>query len=183
MVEGIHDKQAIDRAVDADCLISGGSACGEPFLRQVQRAAQDRGVIILTDPDSPGQRIRRIVAERVPQSKHAFLPKSEAIKNGDLGIENASPAAIRAALLNVRSTQAVEAEPFEQVEWQDLVELGLSGASDSAVRRHLLGDLLGIGYGNAKTFWKRLVMLRVTRVEFIQAYEQMQQQLGGSSFD
>nr|WP_318978471.1 ribonuclease M5 [Effusibacillus dendaii] len=172
VVEGLHDKDAIDRAVKADCLISGGSAVSETFLRQVERAQKERGVIIFTDPDYPGERIRKIVAQRVPGCKHAFLPKEEAIANGDLGIENASPESIRRALETVRTEWAGGDEQFS---WAEMVEHGLNGAPNSAELRDRLGRLLGIGYGNAKTFWKRLNMLGVTREEWEWAWRQMEQ--------
>ena len=46
------------------------------------------------------QKIRKTISEQVPGCKHAFLPKEEAIhKHGKgLGVEHASPDAIRNAL-------------------------------------------------------------------------------------
>ncbi|UOF91798.1 ribonuclease M5 [Fodinisporobacter ferrooxydans] len=163
VVEGLHDKQAIDRAVHADVLISNGSAVSESFLKLVERAQQQRGVIILTDPDYAGERIRRIVSRRVPGCKHAFLPREQAIKNGDLGVENASPAAIQRALQEVRSEWEGGREEFT---WDEMVEYGLNGQSYSGQLRKMLGERLGIGYGNAKSFWKKLNMLGVGREEF-----------------
>ncbi|GIM46021.1 ribonuclease M5 [Collibacillus ludicampi] len=173
VVEGYHDKQAIDRAVTADCLISGGSAVSESFLLQVERAMKERGVIIFTDPDYAGERIRKIVARRVPGCKHAFLPREEArADDGDIGIENASPESIRMALSAVRTEWTGN---HHEISWDDMIQLGLTGGPDSASKRDLLGRKLQIGYGNAKTFWKRLNMLGVTRRELIAAYEDLEQ--------
>lgn len=170
VVEGLHDKDAIDRAVEADCLISGGSAVSESFLKQVERAQRERGVIILTDPDFPGERIRKIVAKRVPGCKHAFMPKEEAILNGDLGIENASPESIRRALESVRTEWEGTTEKFP---WAEMIDRGLVGQPDSAYLRDQLGRMLNIGHGNAKTFWKRLNMLGVTREEWEAAWDRL----------
>jgi ribonuclease M5 len=164
VVEGYHDKQAIDAAVEADCLLSNGSEVSETFLKQVERAAKERGIIIFTDPDAAGERIRRIVSRRVPGCKHAFLPRHEAMaKDGDLGIENAKPEAIRRALEAVR-TEWTGSEP--EFSWEEIVEYGLTAHPRAAERRQNLGERLGIGYGNAKTFWKKLNMLGVSRAEF-----------------
>lgn len=172
VVEGYHDKQAIDAAVQADCLISNGSAVSETFLKQVERAARERGVIVFTDPDSPGERIRRIVSRRVPGCKHAFLPRHEArAADGDLGIENASPDSIRRALESVR-TEWTGQEP--EFSWQEMTEYGLTAHPKAADRRHDLGEKLGIGYGNAKTFWKKLNMLGISRDEFEAAYRELE---------
>jgi ribonuclease M5 len=48
----------------------------------------------------------------------------------------------------------------------DLQAHGLSGAPDAAERRARLGELLGIGYGTAKKFLRRLNTYGVTRAEF-----------------
>lgn len=171
VVEGYHDQQAIDRAVVADCLQSNGSAVSETFLKQVERAARERGVIIFTDPDGAGERIRRIVSRRVPGCKHAFLPRHEAIANGDLGIENATPDSIIRALEAVR-TEWTGGEP--EFEWREMIEYGLTVHPRAAERRMLLGEGLGIGYGNAKSFWKKLNMLGISREEFEAEYERIE---------
>ena len=41
-------------------------------------------------------------------------------------------------------------------------------------RRLQLGEQLGIGYGNAKAFWKKLNMLGVSHEEFEALYEQLE---------
>ncbi|WP_165912571.1 ribonuclease M5 [Effusibacillus lacus] len=167
VVEGLHDKIAIDRAVEADCLITGGSAVSDTLLKQVERAQKERGVILFTDPDYPGERIRKQVAQRVPGCKHAFLPREEATANGDVGIENASPESIRRALESVRTEWEGAEEEFS---WREMQEYGLTGLADSAEKREQLGKILGIGRCNAKTFWKRINMLGVTRAEWEAAW-------------
>ena len=163
VVEGKNDIAAVKRAVEADCLATGG--CGlQPFrLDQIAKAANKRGIIILTDPDSAGERIRRKLGERFPQARHAFIPRESAMANGDIGIEQASPESIRAALNKARCQELV-AEP--QFTWSDLIKAGLTGTPEAALRREALGELLGIGYANTKTFFHRLNTYGVTREEF-----------------
>ena len=43
------------------------------------------------------ERIRKIVDQGV-LGKHAFIPEADATRKGDIGVENASPEAIRRAL-------------------------------------------------------------------------------------
>ena len=52
-----------------------------------------RGVIVSTDPDYNGERIRKIIMEAVPTAKHAFLNRGEATpksktKGRSLGVEH-----------------------------------------------------------------------------------------------
>ena len=171
VVEGKDDTVAIKRAVEAETIETGGSAIGEAVLKRVELAQARRGVIIFTDPDHAGERIRKIVAARVPGCKHAFLPQEDALYKGDIGVENAKPEAIRRALSQVR-TETVEGEP--EIEWEDLIHAGLIVHPEAASRRLLMGNLLGIGYANGKQFYKRCTMFRISRAEFAGALSQLE---------
>ena len=78
VVEGKDDTVAIKRAVDADTIETNGSAIGDHVIEQVKLALQKRGVIIFTDPDYPGERIRKIISDKVPGCKHAFTKRRSA---------------------------------------------------------------------------------------------------------
>ncbi|MEE1361747.1 MAG: DUF4093 domain-containing protein, partial [Selenomonadaceae bacterium] len=125
-----------------------------------------RGIIILTDPDCAGERIRKFFAKRFPEAKHAFVPKEDATAHDDIGIEQASPEAIRTALEKVRT---LDWNPTNEFTSADLIMNGLSGSNASSERRAVIGAKLGIGYANAKTFLTRLNHYGVTREEFEKA--------------
>ncbi len=168
VVEGRDDTVAVKNAVDADTIETNGSAIGKQVIEQIKLAKERRGVIILTDPDYPGERIRHIVSQKVPGCKHAFLPKKEAIskKGNDLGVENASPEAIRTALSDA---QQEDEEWIEQVSVEELLALGLIGGKKARHRRERLGDLLKIGHTNGKQLYKRLIMFKISAEEFSEA--------------
>lgn len=175
VVEGKDDSTAVRRAAGADTIETGGSAVGEDVLRRIELAHARRGVIVLTDPDAPGERIRKIVSERVPGCKHAFLTKDEARSPKGIGVEHAADEAIRRALERVRSPQTAADGPAE-IEWNDLLNAGLIVQASSASRRERMGELLGIGYANGKQFYKRCLMFRITREEFLAALEQLERE-------
>ena len=103
VVEGKSDTVAVKRATGADTIETNGSAIDEKTLIRIQHAEETRGVIVFTDPDYPGRRIRAIIEERIPSVKHAFLEKKKTIaKNGKgLGIEHAKDEDIREAIRSV----------------------------------------------------------------------------------
>lgn len=171
VVEGKMDVVAIERAVEADCIITEGFNLKPMALLNIEKAYERRGIIILTDPDSAGERIRSFLAKRFPKAKHAFVPKEDATANDDIGIEQASPEAIRKALETVRTLNWEPTGIFSQA---DLVRHGLSGLPDSSERRARAGAILGIGFANAKTFLKRLNHYGVTREEFEQAVRKLE---------
>ena len=103
VVEGKDDTTAIKRATGADTIETNGSAISDEVLKRIAHAHDKRGVIVFTDPDYPGRRIRAIIEQHVPGVKHAFIDKAKTIaKNGKgLGVEHASDEAIRDALNNI----------------------------------------------------------------------------------
>lgn len=171
VVEGKMDVVAIDKAVKADCIITEGFNLKPQALDSIAKAYQKRGIIIMTDPDSAGERIRRFLTKRFPEAKHAFIPKEDATANNDIGIEQASPEAIRTALAKVRT---MDWEPTNNFTGADLLKAGISGSPAASEKRAKLGAVLGIGYANAKTFLQRLNHYGITRQEFQQAVAELE---------
>ena len=175
VVEGKMDVVAIDKAVEADCIITEGFNLKPQALKNIEQAYKKRGIIILTDPDSAGERIRTYLSRRFPEAKHAFVPVEDATDNDDIGIEQAKPDAIRKALEKVRT---LDWEPTDEFSGADLIVNTLSGAADASQRRARLGAILGLGFANAKTFLKRLNHYGVTREEFAAAVAQLDKEDG-----
>lgn len=177
VVEGKDDTTAIKRAVGADTIETNGSAISEETLKRIAHAHEKRGVIVFTDPDYPGRRIRAIIEERIPSVKHAFLSKEKTIaKNGKgLGIEHASDEDIREALKNVY-TPNINNNFEELITLDDLMQAKLIGHPQSKQRRSRLGELLNIGMTNGKQLHKRLVMFQITVEQFGQAIAQLDQE-------
>lgn len=163
VVEGKMDILAVNRATHADCIITDGFHLRKNTLDAIKAAYKKRGIIILTDPDPAGERIRSFLAKRFPNAKHAFIPLEDATANDDIGVEQASPEAIRAALAKVR-TESIE--PSNIFSSKDMVANDLTGSLNASERRMKLGKILGLGAANAKTFLKRLNTYGVTREEF-----------------
>lgn len=166
VVEGKRDVAAVKRAVAAECLTTEGFGLSERVIAKIGAAYRRNGIIILTDPDSAGERIRKKLAELFPEAKHAFVPREAACADGDVGIEQASADAIRAALAKTRFR---EWQPGSVFSAGDLRAAGLAGSDAAGRRRAAVGEVLGIGYANAKTFLRRLNNYGVTRDEFTAA--------------
>lgn len=168
VVEGKNDAAAVKRAVDADIIITSGFGITGETLRLIKTAAEKRGVIVLTDPDFMGEKIRKIIGDRIPEVKHAFIPREEAMAEGDVGVENASPESIIKALSMARYEVKDNRKEFTQI---DMVENGLVGCPEASDMRAKIGKALGIGYANGKQFLNRLNNYGITREEFYSAIE------------
>ncbi|MCA0985644.1 ribonuclease M5 [Halobacillus yeomjeoni] len=175
VVEGKDDTSRIREAVNADTIETNGSAIDDSVLEQIRHAKEKRGVIIFTDPDYPGERIRHIVAQHVPGCKHAFLPKhlARAKQDKGIGIEHASKEDIREALSAVY--ELVEAQDGE-ITKDDLISFGLIGGASARRRRERLGIELNIGKTNGKQLLKRLNMFHITMEQLEQTMEHIIQE-------
>jgi len=157
VVEGRDDKAAVLRAVDANIICTHGYGLSKSTLAEIAKAGESCGIIVFTDPDHAGLSIREKVLSVCPNAKQAFLTKEQAYKDGDIGIENATPESIIAAL----KAASASTGGFNRYTMADLDRLGLVGLADSSKRRDELGAKLGIGSGNAKTFLKKLNFMNI----------------------
>ena len=125
-------------------------------LRLLRRAAQARGLIVLTDSDGAGFVIRNYLRGVLPPErvKHAYIPdvpgkerrKAAPGKEGKLGVEGMSPELLLEALRRAGATVEGEtAAPTRgRITKADLVELGLSGGVGSGEKRLTLLKKLGL---------------------------------------
>lgn len=176
VVEGKDDTKQVQRAVAADTFETNGSALSPKAIEQIKKLQESRGVIVFTDPDFNGERLRKMINQAVPGVKHAFIRRDQGVPteaHGSLGVEHASQAVIKAALQNVYTTTPVKQAVFTN---QDLIQAGLAGGPVAKYRRQRFGEILGIGYGNAKQLLKRLDLFGITQEDFDRAVAQLNQE-------
>lgn len=164
VVEGKDDVRAVKGALDAECITTSGLGLNDEILKTIKTAAQRKGIIILTDPDYPGDKIRRLVKEAWPQAKEAFIKKEDALnpKTGKFGVEFASAQTIREAISKARASQETTEDQFSI---EDMQSWGLTGQPGSAELRKYLSDHFGIGHANSKQFLKKINAFAIGRAE------------------
>ena len=172
VVEGRDDESAVKKAVKAEIIITHGFGIKEATFKQIEKAHKKCGVIVLTDPDHAGEQIRSRIEKRVPGVKHAYIQRSLATKALNIGVENASPEVIRDSLMKAHATEGKSHEEFTQ---HDLIRCRLAMVAEASSRRDELGNILGIGYGNTKTFLRRLNKYGIQRNAFEQAVLRLEQ--------
>lgn len=151
LVEGRYDKNTLSQIVDAPIFETSGFGIfkDKAQLSFLRRVAQKRGLIVFTDSDGAGFVIRNHIKSAIPGEylKHAYIPdiygkerrKSAPGKEGKLGVEGMRPEIIIEALR--RGGATIEGEGVSggaEITKQHLVELGLSGGRESAVKRRML---------------------------------------------
>ncbi|MGL5439051.1 MAG: ribonuclease M5 [Filifactoraceae bacterium] len=166
VVEGKDDISAVKAAVDAEVIATNGFGFPIGVKERIRKAGEKRGLIILTDPDYAGEKIRKTVSKLVPGSKHAYIPQEDASKDGDIGVENASKESIIRALNAARYENVLSNKLFTN---KDMIHYGFSMCENASYNRSLVGGILGIGYGNCKQFLSRLNNYGITKEEIEKA--------------
>lgn len=163
IVEGKNDIKAIKAAVEANIITTSGLGLNGKIKSQIIGAAKLGEIIIMTDSDYAGEKIRKKIDELLKGNcKHAYIPREDSTKDGDIGIENAKADAIISALKKARIGTKNIKNNFTQI---DLINYGLTGEKGSAEKRAKSGKKLGIGYCNSKQFLSRLNHFGITREE------------------
>lgn len=171
IVEGKNDTQTLKRYFDCDTIETHGTCLSKRTLEMIQKANEKRGVIIFTDPDAPGEKIRSRINQSVKGCKNAFIDKKNARTSKKVGIEHASKEDLEKALAHCMTYTE---EICETLSWNEFLELGCSGKEDSASKRRRLEEYLHLGRSNAKTLYKRLNMIQVNQEECLKILEEKQ---------
>lgn len=158
VVEGKHDAEKLAKCVEADVIVTNGTHVSKDFLNLCKEINESRGIIVFTDPDGPGEMIRRKIIESVGTAKHASLHVLQTKKKQRVGIEHASCEDIIEALDKSATYDIHQAS----ITWQEFIELKLSGREDSQYRRDLLSESFHFPKSNAKTCYKYLNMIGIS---------------------
>lgn len=172
VVEGKDDISAVKSAVDAEIIQTNGfSIRKKGNIEKLRIAYEKKGLIILTDPDFVGEELRKYIQKFFPNVKHAYITRKEGTKNGDIGIENATPASI----INALEKAKCEVTTVEEINFtmNDIIKNKLSGAPESKKLREELGGVLGIGYSNAKQLLSKLNRYGISKEEFLEALKKI----------
>lgn len=151
IVEGKYDKIKLSSIIDGVIIETEGFGIFNNKEKQklIQRLAASKGLLILTDSDSAGFKIRSFIKGMVPaeQIKHAYIPdilgkerrKTEASKEGKLGVEGIRPEILIESLEKAGILcETTEDAPARKITKLDLYEDGLSGRENSEILRKKL---------------------------------------------
>ncbi len=150
IVEGKYDKIKLSGIIDAPIIQTDGFGIFKDKELQllIRKLAKKRGILVLTDSDSAGFKIRSFIGSTVDQKNivHAYIPdifgkesrKTEPSKEGKLGVEGVSEQVIMQALANAGVLCESAPEPARPITKIDLYELGFTGGEDSSKKRAAL---------------------------------------------
>ena len=164
VVEGKTDTALLKELFEVETIETHGLALDDKTLNLIKEASKSRGIIVLTDPDFPGKKIRDQIQKVVPNCKHAFVSKKDATGKKKLGIAEAKKGAVIEALENVVNFDVNQ----QSITWKEFIDLDIMG---NKKKRLLVYDMFNLGYGNVKTLFKRLNMVGIKKSDVIEKLE------------
>ena len=181
IVEGKYDKARLTKIIDALIITTDGFGIFNSKEKQtfIKKIAEEKGILILTDSDAAGFKIKNIVPEN--KITHAYIPdiygkekrKDLPSKEGKLGVEGID----NEILINALKTSGYFNESTKEVSGRmitaaDLFEAGLSGGENSSDKRRSF--LLSMGLPARLTGKNLLTLLNsfFTYDEFIKKIQE-----------
>jgi ribonuclease M5 len=168
VVEGYHDLAKLKQINPLwDIVITNGSEISEETMNELELLQQKRGIILLMDPDFPGERIRTYISQKINNAKHAYVPKEKCISNNGkkIGIEHALEEDIIKALNHVMTPVLFSKN---ELTVHDMFELGLSGCFQAKENRKIISKKTGIWLGNSKRALLKLNMFGIKKEDLKQ---------------
>lgn len=155
IVEGKYDKIKLSSIVDAVIIVTNGFGIFKDSekLELIRYYAKKTGIIILTDSDSAGRKIRGYIKGAVNEGsiKNVHIPdvfgkekrKRTASAEGKLGVEGIDVKTLVSAFekAGITSSERISQPDITKL---TLFELGLSGGNNSSMLRKSLQKSLGL---------------------------------------
>ena len=155
IVEGKYDKIKLSGIIDAPIIQTDGFGIfkDKELQKMIRILAEKRGILVLTDSDSAGFKIRSFIGSTVDPKyvKNAYIPdifgkerrKKKGGKEGKLGVEGMSPTQLLDSLRRSGATILGEESPRESagITSADLMEKGFIGPNSTQRRAELIKKL------------------------------------------
>ena len=181
VVEGRYDKIRLSGVVDALIITTDGFHIFNDKEKQrfIKKTSLEKGLLILTDSDAAGFKIRNLIKNIVPEDRvtHVFIPdifgkekrKDTPSKEGKLGVEGIDNKILTEALLKSGAfTENEKPTDRQEITTADLYEAGLTGGVGSAEKRRAFLEKNGLPARLTGKTMLQAVNMVMTKREFIE---------------
>ena len=184
IVEGKYDKIKVLSIADACVIQTDGFGVfkNSERLALIRQMAKKSKIILLTDSDSAGKVIRshitsaiekdRLIQLYTPQIEGKEKRKQAPSAEGFLGVEGTDAEILRELLSPFASGNVAEETKREEITKADMYAFGLTGGSDSAERRDLLAQKLGLPKKMTPNALLAAINVIMTREEFFEIFKE-----------
>ena len=189
IVEGKYDKIRLSPLFDTCIIELGGFQIynNKDRLALIRKIAEKTGIIILTDSDSSGFKLRHYITSAVPKAQitNVFIPnvsgkekrKAKPGKENLIGVEGMTTEvlldAFRKAGIDPETGTSERKEPFTKA---FLYELGLSGGTGSSELRRKVCEHYSLPKMLSANSLAEILPIITTEADFISALEEIKKQ-------
>ena len=168
VVEGRNDFSRLKQLYpDIFILTTNGSAILDSTLDALIELDKTHDIILFLDPDYAGERIRKILSQKLTHVFHAFLDQDKAFSKNrkKIGVEHANKEDIEFALKNIKMSQE---HTKSDINMHFLYEHKLIGQKDSKDLRAYVSHKLHLGHVNGKTLLDRLHQFNICKKQVVE---------------
>ncbi|BCR35128.1 ribonuclease M5 [Mariniplasma anaerobium] len=168
VVEGRNDFSRLKQLYpDIFILTTNGSAILDSTLDALVELDKTHDIILFLDPDYAGERIRKILSQKLTHVFHAFIEQDKAFSKNrkKIGVEHAKKEDIEFALKNIKMSYE---NTQSDIDMHFLYEEKLIGQKDSKNLRAYLSKELHLGHVNGKTLLDRLHQFNICKKQVVE---------------
>ena len=188
IVEGKYDKIRLAPLFDANIIELGGFRIynNKDRLALIRKIAETNGIIVVTDSDSAGFRLRHYLSSAIPKERitNVFIPdvsgkekrKAKPGKEHLIGVEGMTTEvlleAFRKAGIDPENGNSERIEPLTKA---FLFEIGLSGGENSAVLRRKICEYFSLPKMLSANSLSEILPIITTKAELLSAIEKIKE--------
>lgn len=155
VVEGKTDTAKLKKIFKVDTIETNGLNISNDTINLIKNVAKTQRIILLLDPDGPGEIIRKKITNILGECDQVFISKKDIDwTKTKLGVAEAYDNALIKAFKHLTSFNVKN----ESISWNDYLKLELN----TIIKRKKVCDYFHISICNHKQLFKRLNMMNVT---------------------
>ena len=168
VVEGKSDVLFLETFLDPiEFIITNGSEISKSTLNTLKEYSKKYKIIVLTDPDFPGKKIRDTINNNVENCYNAFVNKEVSIKKNKVGVAESTKEEVLKSLQNLHIFSKSLQNPT--ILLSDLACRGYLNINQKEFRDYI-SKKYNFDIVNTKTFIKRINLLNIPIKEELEQY-------------
>lgn len=168
VVEGKSDVLFLETFIKPiDFIITNGSEISKDTLNIIKEYSKKYKIVILTDPDFPGKKIRNTINENVENCYNAFVSKEVSIKKNKVGVAESTKEEVLKSLQNLHIFS--KSLQNSTISLSDLTEWGYLDVNQKEFRDYV-SKKYNFDIVNTKRFIKRINSLNIPIKEELENY-------------
>lgn len=158
VVEGNSDKSVLSRFFDCEIVVTNGKRVSRETIHYIVELAKSHDIIIITDPDRPGQAIADMLLALDINATQIKLDPNKCKRKNKLGVAEADPLYIKKLITPHLS---VAKDNNNKLTLSDLLYF----SSINPNYKNYLASKYPVGYGTSKKLLRRLNYLGITKAQ------------------